>query len=262
MSIFRQTAIKAARQAGQRLMVRFNSLKSSEIHKKGPHDLVTRADMEANDLIISTIKSKFPNHDILSEETGLEDNPGNYKWVIDPLDGTINFSIKSPLFCTALALVHRRSVLLGIIYSPFTNEFFIAEKGRGAYLNKKKIRVSRTRMLIDSLILVGRTHHPRSHKNFIKILGKLEKRVLNVRRLGSGSLDLAYTAAGRTGGTILTPPGLTLWDSAAGALMVKEAGGRITDGDGKPWSVNSDGLVASNGKIHNQLVRLVKSCSL
>ncbi|MDP2685500.1 MAG: inositol monophosphatase family protein, partial [bacterium] len=163
MTKFRKVAIEAATKAGKSLLKQYKTLKVEDINKKGRHDLVTKADFTANRIIISTIKKYFPDHDILSEETGLEDNPDEYKWVIDPLDGTTNYIIKSPMFCTALALVHQQEIIISVVYAPVLDEFYIAEKGKGTYLNGKKIYVSKKVSLIESIITLSRTHHKKSH---------------------------------------------------------------------------------------------------
>ncbi|MFZ6035592.1 MAG: inositol monophosphatase family protein [Patescibacteria group bacterium] len=255
MSSFRTTAVRAARSAGHELMRHFRHLTTHQVKKKGRHDLVTEADMAANRAIIRTIRRQFPDHDFLSEETGLEDNPGAYRWTIDPLDGTMNFALQSPLFCTAIALLHGTEIRLGVIYAPYMKELYVAEEGKGAWLNGMRLRVSTTRALSDTLVLIGRTHRRQSHENFVRLQHRLEDRVFNVRRLGSGSLELAYTAAGRSDATIFTPPGVSLWDAPAGVLLVQEAGGTVTGFHNKPWTARSTGLVASNGHIHRSLIR-------
>ena len=250
-------ATKAARSAGAVIVRHYRKLKSSDIHKKGKHDLVTKADFEANRVIIKTIKQYFPRHDFLSEETGFENNPDVYTWVVDPLDGTTNYAIGDPLFCTALALVHKRDILLSVIYAPLLKEFFVAVRGRGALLNGKKIRVSLLRKLENAVIVVGRSHRRSSHYSAEGIQKKLERRAMNTRRLGSDSMDLAYVASGRVDGCLLVPPHISAWDSAPGVLLVREAGGRVSDFGGTEWHLGSSGVVASGGFIHRQLLKVV-----
>ncbi|MBI5037426.1 MAG: inositol monophosphatase [Candidatus Kerfeldbacteria bacterium] len=257
MKQYTNVAIQAARLAGHQLMKRFRHVTTQGAQRKGRHDIVTHADMEANDIILHTIRRHFPQHDFLSEETGLEDNTDTYRWTIDPLDGTVNFALQSPLFCTTLALLHQGEVLCGVIYAPFVKELYVAEAGAGAWLNGKRLRVSTTHRLSDALVLIGRTHHPISHRNYIMLQRRLDQCVFNSRYLGSGSLNLAYTAVGRSDATVMTPPGVSAWDAPAGVLMVREAGGRVTNMDGKPWHLQSTGVVASNGKIHNALIRAI-----
>jgi len=262
MKNFKQVAIKAARLTGASLMKNYKKLQSKDIKKKGKHDIVTKADFEANKIIIKTIKKDFPDHDFLSEETGFEDNPDIYKWVIDPLDGTVNYNMENPLFCTALSLVYKRNILFSIIYAPYLKEFFYAEKGKGAFLNGKQIRVSKQKDLNEALILIGRSHHRLSHLRFARVQLKLKENVMNIRRLGSGSLDLAYTAVGRVEACLLVPPDISLWDSLAGVLLVREAGGKVTNFNGQDWNFKRRGVIASNGLVHNQLLKVAKKWKL
>jgi len=262
MKKFKQVAIKAAQLAGASLMRNYKKLKDTDIHRKGRHDLVTKADFTANKIIIKTIKKNFPDHDILSEETGLEDNPDVYKWVIDPLDGTTNYTIKNPLFCTVISLVCRKDILLSVIYAPFLKEFYFAEKGKGAFLNSRRIKVSKKKSLNNALISLGRSHHKLSHLKLSIVQEKLKKNVLNMRLLGSGSLDLAYTAVGRVEACLLMPPDISQWDSLAGVLLVREAGGQVTNFNGEDWNFKQRGVIASNGKIHKELLKKAKKWNL
>jgi len=255
MKKYKQVAIKAAQLAGKSILKNYNILRKKDIHLKGKNDLVTKADMEANRIIIRTIKKEFPSHDFLSEETGFENNYDKYKWVIDPLDGTTNYTIHNPLFCTAIALVHNKEILLSVIYAPFLDEFYYTEKGRGAFMNNKKIHVSKTKKLESSIILLGRSHRHQSHVNMANVQKNFKKKVLNMRILGSGSLDLAYVASGRVEACLLVPPSVSLWDSAAGVLLVQEAGGQVTDFNGKPWKPGAKGVFATNKLVHKKLFR-------
>lgn len=258
MSKYRQVALKAAKLAGERLMRSYASLKDTDITKKGAHDLVTSADIEANTAIIKTIKREYPDHDFLSEETGLENNPEAYMWIIDPLDGTLNYTLKIPLFCTAIALVYKTEVVLSIIYAPMLEEFYYAERGTGAFLNDRKIHVSENSTLIESIITLSRSHHRDSHVRSAQVAQKLSRTAMNTRRLGSGSLDLAYVSAGRTDGVVIPPPDVSQWDIAPGALLVQEAGGKVTDYEGNPWTLKSESAIATNGVIHEQLIKAIE----
>jgi len=255
MKKFKQVAINSARLAGKISLKYFNNLKRIKVTKKGKHDIVTKADLEANKVIIHTIKKSFPDHDILSEETGWEDNPGDYKWVIDPIDGTTNFTVHIPLFCTAISLIYKEKILLSVIYAPFSDELFYAEQGQGAYLNNKKIKVSTTKKLDEAYIFIGRGHGQPVYRNFIKMQRKLREDVVNIRLIGSASMSLAYVAAGRTDSYLRVPPNVSLWDSAAGVLMVTEAGGKVTDFKGRHWQFNGQGLVATNKVLHWELIK-------
>jgi len=258
MKKFKQVALRAVKLAGQRILKYYDDLKSSDIHEKERHEPVTKADLEANKIIIKTIKQAFPDHDLLSEETGEENNPGKYQWVIDPLDGTSNYTIKNPLFCTALALVKDQEILLSVIYAPFIKELYYAEKGQGTFLNGKKIKVSAVDDLNESIILIGKSHSSGSKEAFINYQRKLLGKVLNYKPLGSGSLDLAFVAAGRVAGCVLLPPEIPLWDTLPGTLMVREAGGVVTDFKGRVNDFGRQGLVVANKLIYKQLLDLVK----
>ncbi|MFC1687219.1 inositol monophosphatase family protein [Patescibacteria group bacterium] len=257
MSVYRSIAVQAAKKAGLYLAKHHRKLKKKDIHLKSKHEIVTKADIEANDIILKTIKRKFPNHDYLSEETGLENNPGTYQWVIDPLDGTTNYSIGNPLFCVAISLLCNHEPLVSVTFAPVLNEFYIAEKGKGATLNGKKIRVSPEKRSSHSIVSVGYSRDYRSRVRIAKSLRYLWKSFLNTRVFGSGCLSLAYMAAGRIEGCYLAPPS-NLWDIIAGVLLIREAGGQVTDLDGKQWNYKSKSLIASNGKIHKHLIRTIK----
>ncbi len=257
MTTYRKVALEAAEKAGKLLLVHYHKLKRSEIQRKSAFDRVTRADLEANKLILSTIKKSFPEHDFLSEETGFEDNPDIYRWVIDPLDGTTNYIIGNPLFCVAIALTCKQKILLSVQYAPALDELFIAEYGKGATMNGKKIKVSRVPSLRDSIVTLARSRYKQSRRRYVSIQRKLEGQVLNMRHFGSTALTLGYVAAGRVSGSMVVPPGIASWDILPGVLLVREAGGRVTDFEGKQWTLDSQGIVATNGRIHKKLLRKV-----
>lgn len=255
----KQIAIKAACKAGKILMKHYQSLSRADVWKKSEHEIVTKVDMEANRAIIKTIKSKYKNHDFLSEETGLEDNPEKYIWIIDPLDGTTNYTTKYPIFATSIALAYQAKIILGVTYSPITNEIFIAERGKGATLNGKKIQVSKISALNKSVITYGYSHSERSYTRAIKIYSRMFERARNVRHYGSATLELAYVAAGRTEAEYL-PGKINIWDVAAGVLLVEEAGGKVTDFKGFECEWGCRDILASNGKIHKDFLKHLKKC--
>ncbi len=255
-----KTAIQAAKQAGAMLRRRYQRLERSRYRFKGKHDIVTKADMEANRIIISKLKKVYPDYDILSEESGLENNPSEYQWVIDPLDGTTNFTLHIPMFCVAIALVYKKQVVASVIYAPILDELYYAEKGQGVYLNRKKITVSSVTKMKQSFILLGRGHARTTYANFIKLQRRLRESVINLRFLGSSSMSLAYIASGRAEGYVQVRPEGSLWDVAAGMLLVQEAGGEFSDSRGKPWwNTSRFGFVATNGMIHRQLISTLKT---
>ncbi|XOU94351.1 MAG: inositol monophosphatase family protein [Candidatus Kerfeldbacteria bacterium] len=259
MKKFKKVAIQAAKEAGKIITKHYSNLKPSDIKKKSAHDIVTKVDMQANKVIKSLIHKNFPTHDILSEETGLEDNDSrDYFWTIDPLDGTTNFSINNPLHCTAISLSKGKKILLSIIYSPILREMYYAESGKGAYLNGKKISVNKINKLSDAIVLLGRTHNIKSRQIFFSMQSKLQKEVMNMRWIGSGSLDLAYVAAGRVSGCIFMPPELSKWDLLPGILLVREAGGKVLNFKGEEDNYFNGGLIAGNTVITKKLQNKIK----
>jgi myo-inositol-1(or 4)-monophosphatase len=223
--------------------------------RKGEVDLVTEVDLELQQLIGETITRRFPEHVVLGEEGAQEEGAqqAEYLWLVDPLDGTTNYVHGHPCFCVSLAMAHRGEVLLGCIYDPLRNELFYAAKGEGASLNGVQITVSKTGDLISSLLSTGFPYERASLKDSnVSYLGKLINRIQGVRRSGSLALDLAYVAAGRLDGhwEFHVKP----WDTAAGGLMVKEAGGRISGARGEGWSPFDHDVVATNGQIHQELL--------
>ncbi len=258
MSTYKTVAIAAAREAGDHIHRHFKKLSHGDVHRKGAHDVVTREDMRANAIIIKHIQKHFPDHDILSEETGFEDKPGHYTWAVDPIDGTTNYVIGDPLFCTAIALAYKGKPLVSVTYAPALDEFYVAEAGKGATLNGKRIHVSCKAKLVDSISLLSKSHLRSSRQNELKIMRRLyDSDVLNVRRLGSTALDFAFVASGRVESVIVAPPGISRWDTLGGMLLVQEAGGRVTNFDGTKDNFSRHGVIASNGILHRRLVRIV-----
>lgn len=256
MNTLKETAIRAAKLAGRQLLIDYSNLKDSQINKKGRHDLVTKADLDANKIIIQTIKKSFPNHNFLSEETGLEKNSNGYRWVIDPLDGTTNYVLKNPLFCTVICLMKNDEPIFSVTYAPVLDEIFIAEKGKGATLNGEKITVSNKKKINYAISLIAKAHSKKSRRNEVRIMKNLyNSKLLNVKKLGSTALDFAYVATGRVESIIVVPPEISLWDTLAGILLVKEAGGKVTNFKNKKNDFENKGILASNGKIHNSLLK-------
>lgn len=258
MSSYTSVAVAAAREAGNHIHRHFKKLSQSDVQRKGAHDVVTREDMRANTIILKHIARHFPEHDVLSEETGFEDKPGEYIWAIDPIDGTTNYVIGDPLFCTAIALAYRGKPIVSVLYAPALGEFYVAEAGKGARLNGKKIYVSQKSKLTDSILLLSKSHLRSSRHNELKIMRRLyNSDVLNVRRLGSTALDFAFVASGRVESVIVAPPGISRWDTLGGMLLVQEAGGRVTNFAGTKTDYNRRGVVASNRKMHRRLLNII-----
>ncbi len=227
-------------------------------HKESINDLVTEADKASERVIIEVIRENFPDHFILSEETGEEATASEYKWIIDPIDGTINFANGIPICCVSIGVEKAGTMILGAVYNPFMNEFFFAEKGQGAFLNDKKISVSKKTELKTSCLVTGFPYKYLDMENGpIQCFERLVRKGVPVRRLGSAALDLCWVAAGRFDG--FYEHSLKAWDSAAGFLIVEEAGGKVTDLNNNYFSPYQPQIIATNGLIHNELVDLVNN---
>jgi myo-inositol-1(or 4)-monophosphatase len=250
-------AIEAARQAGVLLKNSFFSKKNRNVKWKIKHEPVTDIDEMSNELILNLLILNFPDHLILSEELErieLEDD--KYIWIIDPLDGTNNFIARIPCFAVSIALCRGSEILLAVTYDPLNDEMFVAEKGHGSTLNGELIKVSDRTLIERGMLLAGRGYTEEEKDRHRKIIYELEMRTTWFRRLGSAALMLAYVAAGRADATLLT--GDKPWDTAAGVLLVREAGGFVTDYCGEKWSITGDDTVATNGIIHKELVGVTK----
>ena len=256
-SPFLQTAIDAARRAGDIQRARFGG--AIEIHKKGEIDLVTEVDLAVERMIRALIAERHPGHDVLAEEMG---GPGEgprsrYCWIVDPLDGTTNFAHGVPLFCCTVALEVDGRLEVGAVYDPTRDELFTAERGGGAFLNGRPLRVSRADRLIDSLLVTGFPYSVQKRMpELLGLFGAYLERARAVRRLGSAALDICYVAAGRM--DAFWEQGLNAWDIAAGVLLVEEAGGRVTSVDGGPFALRSGRIVASNGLIHEEMLDVIR----
>jgi myo-inositol-1(or 4)-monophosphatase len=251
-----KSVLQKATEAGAKELLRFFNGNFTISNKEGPNNLVTEADHAAEAAIISAIRAECPDHAILSEEQGATETSSEYKWIIDPVDGTVNFANGIPLCCVSIALELRGEIILGAVYNPFMREFFMAEKGQGATLNDRPISVGNKRQVAKSCLVTGFPYTYLDHPNGpLQVFGKLVRRGIPVRRLGSAAIDLCWVAAGRFDG--FYEHSLQAWDSAAGFLMVQEAGGNVTDFEGRPYSVYQPHLLATNGHIHEELLRIV-----
>jgi myo-inositol-1(or 4)-monophosphatase len=249
--------LKAA-EAGAAQLQHFFSGEFAISHKEGINNLVTEADHAAEKAIIATITSEFPDHFILSEETGEIATQSNIKWIIDPIDGTVNFANGIPICCVSIGVEKDGQMILGAVYNPLMNEFYIAERGLGATLNDKKIAVSSKAAVASSCLVTGfpYTYLDMPHGP-LQVFEGLIRRGIPVRRLGSAAIDLCWVAAGRFDG--FYEHHLQAWDSAAGFLIVEEAGGKVTDFDGNNYSPYQPRILATNGKIHSELLDIVNN---
>ena len=250
-------AIETAQEAGHILLEKFGRI--TTVTKKGDIDLVTEADLASEHHIIERIKSYYPKHSILAEESGeavVIGGDSTWKWIIDPLDGTTNYAHGYPCFCVTLALEHDGEIVIGVTFDPTREELFAAERGRGATLNGKPIRVSSTDKLGDSLIVTGFPYDFKARKNFAQHLTDFLLSSRGVRRDGSAAIDMAYVACGRFDG--FWEEGLNPWDVAAGKLLIEEAGGMVTYYDGSKFTIYHPPICASNGGIHSQMLEVLK----
>ena len=240
-----------AREAGSLLMEYFDQ--NIKIEYKGEADLVTAADRKSEGLIRERIRAQWPSHDVLGEEEGLRDTGSEYRWYVDPLDGTTNFAHGFPVFCVSMALQHKNETVAGLCYDPTRDELFTAEIGKGAYLNEHSIQVSKVASLAESLVATGFPSHKRHKNPNIHFYHQITLRTHGVRRAGSAALDLCYVGCGRLDG--FWEFNLNPWDTAAGVLIVQEAGGQVTDFQREPFQLNSRETLATNGLIHPALER-------
>ncbi len=254
---FKRVAVQSAQEAGKVLMKHFGKLSRANIQTKSKHEIVTPADLAAEKIILKNIKKNFPSHRILSEEkgkTGAKDS--EYLWVVDPLDGTTNFSIGNPLFSVSIALLKDDKVILGVIYVPFLNNLYLSEKTKGAFLNNKKIKVSQENKIENAMLTFCHGNTKQSIDHIIDVYKKFKLDARDMRQLGSAAIECAWVAQGKVEAIII--PGVNIWDVAAGALIIREAGGKVTDMNGQEWNLNSKGIIASNEKINNILVKSIK----
>lgn len=248
----REFAEKLVKEAGIILRKNFHSIK--EIETKAKHDFVTNVDKESENTIISMIKEKYPEHGIIAEESGKR-HGDEYTWIIDPLDGTTNFIHCIPFFNVSIGLRFENKIILGVVYNPILDEMFVAEKGKGAFLNNKPISVSKTEKIEDAFL--GFCHAPddESIRKAIEEFSALKPIVQDVRKFGAAALELCYVACGRLDGFFSN--GTKVWDVQAGCLIVQEAGGIVTDYLGKRITVDKNNVIASNSKIHKRILELL-----
>jgi myo-inositol-1(or 4)-monophosphatase len=248
-------AILVARDAGALLRDRLGT--RIDIGHKGSINLVTDVDLASEKLIRKAISTYYPRHEILAEEGGLSESNSEYRWIVDPLDGTTNYAHGYPVFCVSIALEHQGEVVVGVVYDPMREELFAAERGGGAALNNRPIRVSKIEDLTQSILSTGFPYDIKTSK--LTNLDHWANFAMNaqaLRRDGAAALDLCYVACGRYDG--FWELNLSPWDTAAGALIVAEAGGRVTDFGGGGFSNYKPEVVASNGLIHDRMIEVLK----
>ena len=252
-------AINVARDAGSILVDKLG--RALQVSNKGAIDLVTEADLASEKLIIERIRSHYPRHAILAEESGASGNhaggsSSEWKWIIDPLDGTTNYAHGYPCFCVSIGVERAGKLELGVVYDPMRNEMFTAERGQGATLNDRPMRVSAVAELSRAMLCTGFPYDVRDRPDFARDFSSFTMQAQAVRRDGSAALDLAYVACGRFDG--FWEDGLNPWDLAAGVLIIEEAGGSVTDFEGAPLDIYSARVLASNGLVHHAMMQVIR----
>ena len=250
--------VKACRKASKTLIRDFGEIENLQVSIKGPGDFVSASDKKVEKILIDELQKARPNYSILSEETGEINNDESFKWIIDPIDGTSNFLHGIPHFAISIGLEKDKEIICGIIYDPIKDEMFVAEKGNGSYLNNQRIRVSSRSKIKDCMLFTGGPKYgsPKSELSIAEYNKFSSKVMVPIRKLGSGSLDMAYVAAGRCDG--FWARNLNYWDIAAGIILVKESGGFVTDFDGENKYLENKTILVTNSKINKEMIEILK----
>lgn len=254
---FLNIAIKAATRAGDFILRHFGSISSGDINQKQPSDFVTFVDKESEKIIIETIRTAYPDHYFLTEESIKEECSEGYLWIIDPLDGTTNYIHGFPVFSVSIALQNKKETIVGVVFDPLRSELFTSEAGKGAFLNERSLTVTSTHNTMNALLSTGFPFRCRELIDpYLQLFKNLFYQVSGIRRPGSAALDLAYVAAGRCDGFFEI--GLNSWDMAAGALLIKEAGGITTDFGGGDQFLSTGNILAGSKTVHKMLLEETK----
>ena len=248
---------RAARRAARGLVHDFGEIENLQVSLKGPADFVSTADLQAERTLKIELGKARPDYGFLMEESGATAGDGRHRWIVDPLDGTTNFLHGIPHFAISIAVERENEIIAGVVYDPMRDEMFYAEKGFGAFVNDRRLRVSARPRLADAVIGTGIPFRERGdHPEYLRLLGGVMGATAGVRRMGAASLDLAYVAAGRFDGFFEI--GLSPWDVAAGMLLVREAGGFVSEIDGGRDVLNSGNILASNDRLRDPLSKLLR----
>ena len=250
--------VKVCRKAAKILIRDFGEIENLQVSLKGPGNFVTASDIKVEKILVEELQKARPTYSILSEEIGEINNDESFKWIIDPIDGTSNFLHGIPHFAISIGLEHDKEIICGIIYDPIKDEMFTAEKGNGAYVNNKRMRVSSRSKLKDCIIFTGGPRQSSKDKELSFVEYKNFSSIVQtpIRKMGSASLDMAYVAAGRCDG--FWQRNLNYWDYAAGIVLVKEAGGFVTDFKGNNKYIENETILATNSKINEEMVEILK----
>jgi myo-inositol-1(or 4)-monophosphatase len=251
----KSTAIRAAKEAGKIIAAHYR--KDACISFKGSSkNLLTNIDIQAEKAAIETIKKSFPHHAILSEETGTQQSAtSEYRWIIDPLDGTTNYAAGLPYFSVSIALAKKEKIVLGVVYEPVEGNLYLAEKGKGAFLNNRRIAVSSKRHLNDAILSFCLPYSIEKGVKALQQITSLFPNLRAVRNIGSAALSMCNIARGAY--DLWFGVGARPWDAAAGSLIVEEAGGKVTDAEGKPWNLGAKAVIATNKKLHTKFLKLL-----
>lgn len=256
-TIFKKELLRIINAAGELVKKGFEQEFEIE-HKDGINNLVTEIDKASELFIVGELRNAFPDHGFIGEEFGAENKTADYQWIIDPIDGTVNFAHKVPLCCVSIALAFKEQVILGAVFNPMMNELFFAEKGKGAFLNEKRITVSKKSTIETAFLVTGFPYNfPDVKPHPLEVFNKVVGKGLPVRRLGSAALDLCWVACGRF--DAFWEYNLQAWDIAAGYLIVEEAGGKVTNFKKKPYTIWDKETLASNGILHEDMITLLFS---
>ena len=249
--------VKACRKASKTIIRDFGEIENLQVSLKGPGDFVTASDKKVEKILINELQKARPSYSILSEEIGQINNDKSFKWIIDPIDGTANFLHGIPHFAISIGLEHDDEIICGIVYDPIKDEMFVAEKGNGSYLNNQRMRVSSRSKLKDCIVFTGGPKLESQNKELaLEEYKKFSSKILiPIRKLGSASLDMAYVAAGRCDG--FWQRNLNYWDIAAGIILVKEAGGFVTDFEGENRYVENKTILATNSRISKEMIEVL-----
>ena len=250
--------VKACRKASKTIIRDFGEIENLQVSLKGPGDFVTNCDKKVEKILIEELQKARPKYSILSEEIGKINNDESFKWIIDPIDGTANFLHGIPHFAISVGLEHNKEIICGIVYDPIKDEMFTAEKGNGSYINNKRMRVSSRSKLKDCIVFTGGPKRDAENRELaLKEYNKFSLNIsIPIRKLGSAALDMAYVAAGRSDG--FWQRNLNYWDIAAGIILVKEAGGFVTDFEGKNAYLQNKTILAANSKINQEMIEVLK----
>ncbi len=240
--------------AGELILSRFKEKKDLLSLRKGSKEVVTKCDKDVDQLLIKSISNEYPDHGILTEESGFNDKESDYLWIVDSLDGSGNFASGNPLFSVCVALSYKEELFLATTYAPFIGEFYFAKKGKGAFLNGEKISVSDVKETRGSYIAFC-DGHEKDREKLSERLSVVFKNAIDLRKIGSAGVETGWLASGRIDGFLMFEG--DPWDLASGVLIAKEAGGTVTDFRGNPWTCNRGSFVFSNGKIHQELLKMV-----